>query len=795
MRQSVTLFRYCRNTIQNSHHIEVYRSSLRYFSSITHDSHKYNSNSSKSSKEVLRKAFDDMDFWTDLNKHNYKVVKKKNLFRFDFSTNNDRDSEKNTGLFNNPYLTSPGGLKTFCQHSLMKANGIVEQLKKDTTEEGLALYISRLDLLSDTLCRVIDLCEFIRSAHPDDEYLKVSQECYELMFEFMNTLNTDVQLCYTLKHILEDEKICSKLTDEEYKVGKILLEDFEKSGIYMEPNTREKFIELSQEISLVGQEFISNTDYVTKNNILIDRESLNLSELELPFTYQLKTDITGKHYKIPTTGPIPYSILTNCSNETIRKKIWTELHSCSQEQIERLKKMVTLRYKLAKLLKKKSFAEYQLQGKMAKNPEEVKKFISTLLDFTKPLAIKELTSLAEVKAADLGLAFKNDSNFIVNLIRPWDRNYYSKINRYENKQTMEDLNELPYYFSLGNVIAGLSNLFHNIYGIRFELAVPKLEETWLPEVRKLNVISESEGLIGIVYCDLFERPSKKTNAAHFTICCSREIGKGEDISTMQVGMNSKGNMFQLPIISLICNFSKSHLFEENGPCFLQLHEIETLFHEMGHAMHSVLGRTRLQNTSGTRCATDFVELPSILMEHFAKDVRVMESISSHYISQEPASPELLQTWLHSTDNLQNLELYTQAKMSMLDQILHSNEIFEDQKDINVVKSYNDLEKKLELFSDDQSNWCGKFGHLFGYGASYYSYLFDRAIASKVWESLFKQNPFSRTSGLKFKDSVLRWGGSRDPWLCIANTLNEPQLAKGDSEAMKYIGSTKILDNS
>lgn len=222
---------------------------------------------------------------------------------------------------------------------------------------------------------------------------------------------------------------------------------------------------------------------------------------------------------------------------------------------------------------------------------------------------------------------------------------------------------------------------------------------------------------------------------------------------------------------------------------MQLSEVETLFHEMGHAMHSMLGRTHMQNISGTRCATDFVELPSILMEHFAKDIRILTKIGKHYGTGETIQADMLQRFMKSTNFLQNCETYSQAKMAMLDQSFHDEKIISDIDNFDVVENYQALERRLKVLVDDQSNWCGRFGHLFGYGATYYSYLFDRTIASKIWYALFEDDPYSRKNGDKFKKHLLKWGGLKDPWKCIADVLECPMLEKGGSDAMEFIAQS------
>ncbi|AET40495.1 metalloendopeptidase Ecym_6099 [Eremothecium cymbalariae DBVPG len=738
-------------------------------------------------KLSLRKVFDDQRFWETINSSNYQHSKQSQERKLKFWTKPRKSVvEGDTGLFQNPYLTSPDGLRRFARKSRKDAEAIVKQLREDTSFDALKSYIIRLDQLSDILCRVIDLCEFIRASHPDDNFVTAAQECHEEMFEIMNVLNTDVVLCNVLKEVLTNESIRKELSSEEIRVGHILLEDFEKSGIYMNPKVRERFIELSQVISIVGQEFITNTEYVGTSFVEIETDVLEASGVSQMVLQQLSKDLSGKFYKIPTYGYLPYSIIRTCPSEYIRKKVWTAMYSCPEKQIKRLKKLVRLRQQLAHIMGKPDYATYQLEGKMAKSPKNVKNFMNTLIEYTKPLAMEELKPLADMKHDN----HCKDASEILSSVRPWDRDYFGSMSLLAQPRSVKTMSfqSLNCYFSLGVVIQGLSDLFQSIYGIRLEPVVAKTGETWDPEVRKIQVISEANGVIGVIYCDLFERQGKTPNPAHFTVCCSRQIYPNEtDYSTIQVGSHPDKSKFQMPVISLVCNFSHTQA-DDDSICLLQLSEVETLFHEMGHAMHSMLGRTQLQNISGTRCATDFVELPSILMEHFAKDLRVLSRISSHYATGERVPKEMLVNYQQENRFLEHTETFSQIKMAMLDQRLHS--LTDNSEDIVTV--YHGLEKELQVLVDDRSNWCGRFGHLFGYGASYYSYLMDRAIAAKVWNHLFQHDPFSRAGGEKFKNSVLKWGGSRDPWRCIADALDEPRLINGDNWAMRYIGEVKNM---
>lgn len=724
--------------------------------------------------ELIRKIFDDDTFWQNFNKNEQNIGILNRL-------------TKETGLFKNPYLTSPSGFKSFTKDSLARAQSIVDEMISDQSDEGLKHYITNLDRLSDVLCRVIDLAEFIRVAHPSKSFINAAQESHEEMFEFMNVLNTNVELYNILKKVLETENIRNQLSSEEIQVGQILLADFEKSGINMDPETRNDFINFSQQIAVYGQHFTNGLCEAKQEYVAIP--AADLKDLDKQLLTQISMDITRSNYKVPTGGYIPYAILRSAKNEAVRKKIWIQIHSTSDQQVQLLETMLKYRGILAHILGKSSYAEYILDEKMAKKPEYVMNFLSRLAEETKIHAINELRILADLKQKELKQEGRQLSDEeVVEFLKPWDRDYYS--NMYATTRRSSNNEQISSFFSLGIVMQGLSNLFNKIYGIQLIPSQVKNGETWNADVRRLDVVSETEGIIGVVYCDLFQRQGKTPNPAHFTVCCSRKIYPDEteeELKLIQIGESATTKeKFQLPVISLVCNFDK---YKNVGKCLLSLNDVETIFHEMGHAMHSMLGRTSLHNISGTRCATDFVELPSVLMEHFAKDPRVIQTFARHYLTDEPIPLQLLESYQKEQDFLKNTESYAQIKMALLDQLLHSDVVLNKNFDSTIL--YHGLENKLRIFSDLESNWQGKFGHLFGYGASYYSYLLDRAIASKVWEHLFAKNPLDRAKGEKFRNAVLKWGGSKNPWLCVSDALDQPQIAKGDSQAMALIGETEL----
>lgn len=714
---------------------------------------------------------------------------------------------KQVGLFKNEKLKSPDGLIEFSKESLHKAKSLVKTmlLEAKNTDHGKLSYIRKLDQLSDILCRVIDAAEFIRVVHPSQKWVAAAQNTHEIMFEYMNQLNTNVDLYRTLVQILELD-VVNSLSQEEIDVGKYLRQDFERSGIAMDPETRNNFVAITQQISLLGASY---------NNEVHDLESfwctISQQEFDLIEDQRLKSEIKDFQAKapransqgisIPLAGQLPYSVLVRCSNEEVRRKVWIALHNSPKRQIKTLDSFIKYRALLANMLGYLSFAHYQLEHKMAKSPRNVIAFLTNLQETLlseKKGVMSEVRSLYKLKNGS-DLAHSNDE--ILAEVKPWDRDYLlAKLMQNGEDDHSKEISE---YLSVGTVMNGLSKLFESIYNVALIPERTDKGETWdYGHVRKLKYVNLTNNeVLGYLYVDFW---SEKVLPSHFTIVCSRELNTSigtehrEDIEkTVHL---SKDKDYQLPVIALVCNFQKPKStgmgrlagLDSDMPTLLTLEQVDTIFHEMGHAMHSMLGRTKLHNLSGTRCLTDFVELPSVLMESFSNDPRVLCKIAKHYKTGEPLPESLLKSHQARRDSLKHCESYMQSKMALLDQVLHDEKVVdfgdhESFKKFSSTSVYHHLEAELKVFADQWSTWHGKFPHLFSYGAVYYSYLLDRAIAEKIWNGLFEEDPWSRAAGEKYKESILKWGGARDPWRCLADALDDEELAKGDARAMQIIG--------
>ncbi|WFD02406.1 mitochondrial intermediate peptidase [Malassezia obtusa] len=705
-----------------------------------------------------------------------------------------------TGLFQVDALREPQAFMTLAEKTLVRAQLLVHRIARagepGAPREELARVINNLDRLSDLLCGVIDMAELVRHAHPNAAWSEASNAAYEYLCNFMNILNTHTGLYDSLKRAMDDAEIWAAMSEEARVVATIFLRDFEKSGIHLPPQERERFVALSDEILVLGRAFLQDLSARTSDQVTdFPLDLLQGMDASLVKSLRAQSGFMRRSNTIPV---VPGSWELHCINkyapdERARRLAYLVTYTGRHGPVDVLEHLLRARHELAVLTGKSSFAEMTLVDKMAATPNNVDSFLQLTAQAQRPSAVAMLNALRALKS--------NPEE----PVQAWDREYLC--DQYLERHRPADLQPLSPYLSLGSVFTGLSRLFYLLYGIHFRAAPVRPGEVWSPDVLKLEVVDETEGgVIGTIYCDLYARANKPPSAAHYTVRCSRRVDQDDPENDMRFGYSDelprdvdlsnlldvegvpspgRAGRFQLPVVVLMTDFQWPSI-AHGGVSLLRWQEVETLFHEMGHAIHSMIGRTEFHNVSGTRCATDFVELPSILMEHFLVNPAVLGLTAHHHRTGAPLPYEQLDAHLQTQRQLDALDTQHQIVLAQLDQQYHSDRA--GSPDFSTTAELHQVQSRIGLFpSVPDATWQGQFGHLFGYGATYYSYLFDRAIAARVWNKVFARKPLSREAGETFKKEVLQHGGGKNPWTMLSTVLRDDQIAAGDAHAMQTVG--------
>ncbi len=438
-------------------------------------------------------------------------------------------------------------------------------------------------------------------------------------------------------------------------------------------------------------------------------------------------------------------VLENCKVEATRKKFQFEHDIMAVEKnIPLLKQILKLRNDIAHKLGYASWADFQIEPKMAKNAKTATDFLEKLKVGLQPKFDAEVGEYQKLKAKETG-----DANAKINL---WDWRYYA--NQLKKEKYTVDAEALRVYFSYDRVLHGMFDIYQSIFGLKFhEIEAPY---KWIGDLKLFAVTDAKTGEpMGLFYLDMFPRDGKYNHFAQFGIIEGKLL---------------PGGKYQRPTDALICNFQPP---DGDKPSLLSHQEVETLFHEFGHAMHSVLTRANYGRFAGTSVPRDFVEAPSQMLENWVWDKNVLDSFAADYRNPTNKIPQTILAKLKESKLATEGTRYRrQLSFGLTDLKLHSN--FEENED--VVKISNDVIADVFFPPVEGSAYVGYFGHLMGYDAGYYGYAWADAIAADmatVFEKS-KKGYFDKTVGRRLRNEIYAVGNSRDVNVSIQKFLGRKQ---------------------
>lgn len=530
------------------------------------------------------------------------------------------------------------------------------------------------------------------------------------------------------------------LSDEQRYFISETIADFKRCGLDLSDDKRAIVAGIKKELADLSIAFEMNIAADNKS-VTVPKEALaGLSE---DFIAALKKTDDGQ-YILTTDYPTYLGVMDDCRVEDTRKQLSRAFENRAYPINEGvLKTIIAKRDALARELGFASFADLNIDDQMAKKSEVVEKFLNELL---KRSAAKERSEFEQLTAQlPESVALTSDGK-----LKSWDRAYVRA--RYKNNHFNLDERVVAEYFPMEETLKRLFHIYEEFMGLSF--VIKPASNLWHEDVQVIEAYdAATKKLLGYLLLDLHPRPNKFTHACQITVVPSVTLADGSQ---------------PYGVLLVIANFPKS---TATKPSLLKRDDVSTFFHEFGHAMHSLLGRTETASFSGTRVKTDFVEMPSQMLEEWMWEKNVLKKVSSHYLTGEPLSDELIESILKLKNFDTGSFLQRQAYLSFIS--LNYYKAGAD-KDVSGIMRNLFIHTRPHVAYDDQTHMFAAFGHLTGYGAKYYGYMWSKVYALDLFD-VIKEHGLDREIGKKYVAEVLSKGGSKEPMdLLVAFLGREPQ---------------------
>ena len=584
--------------------------------------------------------------------------------------------------------------------------------------------MSALDELADKLSEVVNVIYLLAYTHPDAETRNTAQQVVVDIEKFMNELWLDEQLYAAVKAYSGSDE-AQHLAPNRARYLKETVQSFERNGFALPKAGRDQLKGMKDALADLTLQFESNIADVT-DCLLVDE-----AEIEgLPEDYKKARLQADGRYKISLESPSYVPFMKLSVSESARKQLYILYNNRAADQnLSLLLEVLKLRKEMASLLGFSSYAAYSLEDMMAKTSDRVWKFERELAETVKAKALKDYDELLAMKREYTG----DPASALVN---PWEASFFNNVLLKEKYQV--DNEKVKEYFELNKVMDGLFQINEQLFGIRFQEV--EQASVYHPDVRYFAVLRDGQPMAHF-YLDLYPRENKYSHAACFGLINGRQTEQG----------------YKQPVAALVCNFPKP---TDERPSLLTHGDVTTFFHEFGHLMHDLLTDAELSGQAGTSVARDFVETPSQLAEKWAWDYDALKLFASHFETGEPFPRELFDRMWDSQNVGSGIFVLQQIYYGMLDMNLHHT--FDPYGTETTKDVARRLQTEVTLYPYvEETNFEASFGHLMGYSAGYYSYLWALVYAEDVFSVFEQQGILNSEVGRRYWSDILKNGGSRD----------------------------------
>jgi len=624
---------------------------------------------------------------------------------------------------------------------LAEARSSVEQHLQSTQHYTWENLIAPLEDVDDKLSKAWSPVSHMNSVVNSDELRDAYNACLPKLSAYSTEMGQNEALFKAYRFIADSDEFAT-LDIAQQKIIRNALRDFKLSGIDLDDEKKQRYKDISQELSSLASNYEENLLDATNawSKIIRDEEDLaGLPESALAQARQTAASHNEDGWMITLQFPSYISVMTYADNRELRREHYEAFatrasdqgpHAGHWDNSENMEKILALRHEKARLLGFNNYAELSLATKMAEKPDDVTAFLEDLADRSWRHARKDLAELREFAKKYYGIKD----------LQAWDMTYYSEKMRQHFYQLSQE--EVKTYFPITRVLPGLFAIVEKLYWLQISELTGF--DSWHPDVRFFEIHDQHGQLRGQFYLDLYAR-AKKRGGAWMDDCVSRK--RFDDT-------------IQTPVAYLTCNFTPP---AGDTPALLTHDEVTTLFHEFGHGLHHMLTQVDHLSVSGINGVEwDAVELPSQFMENWCWEKEALALMSGHYQTDEKLPDALFDKMIAAKNFQAGMIMVRQLEFSLFDFRIHRD--YDPEKGGRIYETLEQVREQVAVVRPPKFNrFAHSFSHIFagGYAAGYYSYKWAEVLSSDAFSLFEEKGIFDQETGKAFLTNILEKGGSQD----------------------------------
>ena len=624
---------------------------------------------------------------------------------------------------------------------LDEARSVVKQCLEATTDYTWENLIEPIEDIEDKLNKAWSPVSHLNSVANSDELRLAYNACLPKLSEYGTEMGQNEDLCKAY-HVIANRTDFANLDKAQQKIIHNALRDFKLSGIDLDTAKKQRYKEISQELSRLASNYEENLLDATNawsKHITDVSELAGLPDSALAQAKQAAEQQNKDGWLITLQFPSFQAVITYDDNRELRREHYEAYVTRASEQgpqnpqwdnTQNMENILALRHEKAQLLGFNNYAELSLATKMAEKPSDVTSFLEDLAKKSLPQAQKDLAELREFAKQEHGIED----------LQSWDLAYYSEKMRQHYYQLSQE--EVKAYFPATKVLPGLFAVVEKLYGLQITQITDF--DTWHPDVSFYQINDAAGNVRGKFYFDLYAR-AKKRGGAWMDDC---------------VGRKKSAHSLQIPVAYLTCNFTPPTSTE---PSLLTHDDVTTLFHEFGHGLQHMMTQVDHLGVSGINGVEwDAVELPSQFMENWCWEKEALALISGHYQTGE-VLPEALFNKMLAAKNFQaGMIMVRQLEFSLFDFKIHQD--YDPEKGGRIYETLQQVREQVSVVKPPVFNrFAHSFSHIFagGYAAGYYSYKWAEVLSSDAFSLFEEKGIFDETTGKAFLTNILETGGTED----------------------------------